>query len=80
MKHPRFESLGDQYPHSLENRFDRILTKIDELWDRPEIEDYFSDLIIDNRGGRQGFADSGEAGPPFRADAGPAFRPCRATG
>jgi S1-C subfamily serine protease len=25
-------------------------------------------------------ADSGEAGPPFRADAESAFRPCRATG
>src|SRR6187200_1429575 len=55
MKHPRFEFLGDQYPHALENRFDRILTKIDELWDRPEIENYFNDLIIDKRGGRQGF-------------------------
>jgi uncharacterized protein len=55
MKHPRFEFLGNQYPHALEDRFDRILTKIDELWDRPEIDDYFSDLIIDKRGGRQGF-------------------------
>src|SRR5690349_25036262 len=55
MKHRRFEFLGEQYPRALEDRFDRILTKIDELWDRPEIEDYFSDLIIDKRGGRQGF-------------------------
>src|SRR5689334_15651998 len=55
MKHARFEFLGEQYPHALEDRFDRILTKIDELWDRPEIDDYFSDLIIDKRGGRQGF-------------------------
>ena len=45
MKHPRFEFLGDQYPHALEGRFDRILTKIDDLWDRPEIDDYISDLI-----------------------------------
>ena len=55
MKHLRFEFLGDQYPYALEGRFDRILSKIDELWDRPEIHDYFSDLIIDKRGGRQGF-------------------------
>jgi tankyrase len=55
MKHARFEFLGEQYPHALEDRFDRILTKIDELWDRPEIQAYFSDLIIDKRGGRQGF-------------------------
>src|SRR5262245_41384063 len=55
MKHMRFEFLGDQYPHALEDRFDRILSKIDESWDRSEIDDYFSDLIIDKRGGRQGF-------------------------
>jgi tankyrase len=55
MKHPRFQFLGDQYPRALEERFDRILTKIDELWDRAELQAYFSDLIIDKRGGRQGF-------------------------
>jgi len=55
MKHPRFEFLGEQYPHALEQRFDRILTKIDELWDRAELQEYFSDLIIDKRGGRRGF-------------------------
>jgi tankyrase len=55
MKHPRFQFLGEQYPHALEERFDRILTKIDELWDRPELQEYFSNLIIDERGGRQGF-------------------------
>src|SRR5689334_12217408 len=55
MKHLRFEFLGDQYPRALEERFDRILTKIDELWDRPELQEYLSDLIIDWRGGRQRF-------------------------
>jgi uncharacterized protein len=55
MKHPLFEHLGDDYPSSLEERYDRILTKIEELWDTGEIEDYFSDLLIDRRGGRQGF-------------------------
>ncbi|MGZ8982508.1 MAG: ankyrin repeat domain-containing protein [Methylotenera sp.] len=55
MKHPLFESLGDKYPFCLEERFDRILVKIEQLWDSPEINDYFSDLIIDKRGGRQGF-------------------------
>ena len=55
MKHPLFESLGDHYPIHLEERFDRILTKIEQLWDTPEIHDYFSDLLIDKRGGRQGF-------------------------
>ncbi len=55
MKHPLFECLGDHYPFSLEERYDRILTKIEQLWDKAEIDDYFSDLIIDKRGGRQGF-------------------------
>ena len=55
MKHPLFEPLGDKYPFSLEDRFDRILIKMEELWDTPWIDDYFSDLLIDKRGGRQGF-------------------------
>jgi ankyrin repeat protein len=55
VKHPLFESLGERYPQALEERFDRILTKIEELWETDQIDDYFSDLIIDKRGGRQGF-------------------------
>ncbi len=55
MKHPTFERMGDQYPRHLEQRYDRILIKIEDLWDTPEIHDYFSDLLIDKRGGRQGF-------------------------
>ncbi|HEY8118919.1 MAG TPA: ankyrin repeat domain-containing protein [Methylophilaceae bacterium] len=55
MKHPKFQHLGDRYPRALEARYDRILVKIEELWDKPEVEDYFSDLILDKRGGRQGF-------------------------
>lgn len=56
MKHPLFESLGDRYPFHLEERFDRILVKIELLWDYPEIDDYFSELMIDKRGSRQGFS------------------------
>jgi ankyrin repeat protein len=55
MKHPRFKSLGDGYPSHLEQRYERILIKIEQLWDRAELHDYFSDLLIDKRGGRQGF-------------------------
>ncbi len=55
VKHPFFEHLGDNYPHALEERFDRILIKIEQLWDKPQIHAYFSELIIDGRGGRQGF-------------------------
>ena len=55
MKHPLFESLGVRYPSNLEKGFDRILTRIEQLWGRPEIGDYFSELLMDARGGRKGF-------------------------
>ncbi|TRW95152.1 ankyrin repeat domain-containing protein [Candidatus Methylobacter oryzae] len=56
MKYPLFEPLGDQYPTALEQHYERIIKKIVELWDDPEIDDYFTSLIVDTRGGRQGFA------------------------
>lgn len=56
VKHPFFEYLGENYPYALEDKFDRILTRIEKLWSTPQIHDYFSDLIIDSRGGRQGFS------------------------
>lgn len=43
------------YPHELEKQFPRVLGKIVELWDTPQMEAYFHDLMIDKRGGRQGF-------------------------
>jgi tankyrase len=55
MKYPQFECLGDKYPYGLEEKFDRVLTKIARLWDTEEIDDYFCDLIIDKRSGRHGF-------------------------
>lgn len=56
MKHPLLEGLGEDYPVYLEQHHDRVLNKIDELWNTPEIDDYLSDLLIDKRGGRKGFA------------------------
>lgn len=56
MKHPLLEGLGGDYPVYLEQHHDRVLNKIDELWDTPEIDDYLSDLLIDKRGGHKGFA------------------------
>lgn len=55
MKYPLFASMGHQYPTQLEQRFDRILSEIVRLWDTHQIHDYLSDLLIDRRGGRQGF-------------------------
>lgn len=44
------------YPVNLEEKFPRILNRIAELWNSKEIENYFTELMIDNRGGnRQGF-------------------------
>ncbi len=56
MKHPLLAVMGEDYPVYLEQHHDRILNKIDELWDTPEIDDYISDLLIDKRGGRRGFS------------------------
>ncbi len=57
MRHPFFENLGNNYPIHLEDHFDRILTKIEKLWGKPELDDYFTELIIDKRGGRKGFSE-----------------------
>lgn len=44
------------YPLNMEEQFPRIMNRIVELWDSREIDDYFSELMIDKRGGtRQGF-------------------------
>jgi hypothetical protein len=45
----------DLYPKNLEQQFLRVLNRIIELWYSPTIDDYFTDLLIDSRGGRQGF-------------------------
>lgn len=55
MKNPLFEAMGADYPANLEASYGRILARIIELWDSPAILDYFSDLLIDKRGGRKGF-------------------------
>ena len=52
--------LGTQaqklYPMQLANRHPRIIERIVGLWNRgPELEAYFDDLLIDQRGNREGF-------------------------
>lgn len=56
MKHPLLAGLEEDYPVFLEQHHERVLNKIDELWNTPEIDDYLNDLLIDKRGGRKGFA------------------------
>lgn len=53
-KYPRFAELGKKYPHALEQQYERLLVKIDTAWDSSDIDEVFSDLIIDRRGGRKG--------------------------
>lgn len=43
------------YPNSLAQQFPRILEKIIELWDSPEVDAYFTDLLVTKRSDRQGF-------------------------
>ena len=57
MKYLKFAALGVDYPFALEQHYERILKKLAELWDTPDIDDYFTSLLIDTRGGRQGFPD-----------------------
>jgi hypothetical protein len=45
-----------KYPYLLEQRYGRILNRIAELWLTPQLEHFFGELLVDRRGGRQGFA------------------------
>ncbi len=43
------------YPHELEKKFPRIFSKLMDMWEMPEIDDYFADLMVSDRPDRQGF-------------------------
>jgi uncharacterized protein len=46
----------DLYPHELEARFPHVVQRIVEAWPSPELAlALFEDLLVDKRGGRQGF-------------------------
>lgn len=62
MKHSLFAFLGKDYPHALEDQYDRILINIEKLWGTSQLDDYFSDLIIDRRGNRRGFPKDTRSG------------------
>lgn len=47
---------GDQYPQALVDQYPRIANTIVELrYDRAKLKEYFTTLLNDSRGGRQGF-------------------------
>lgn len=59
MDNPRFAKMYQRnpakYPYVLQERYMRILNRISDLWGNPDLDGYFEDLLIDRRGGRQGF-------------------------
>lgn len=54
---PAFASMLEdgKYPYALEAQHPRIFSKLGDLWGTPMIDAYLDDLVIDKRGGRQGF-------------------------
>lgn len=48
-------NLEENYPHALEQQFPQVFARIIELWDKPEMDDYFNGLLMSNRPSRQGF-------------------------
>jgi hypothetical protein len=51
-----YKNLPDKYPRVLEKDFRHVLNRLMQLWALPEFEAYTQDLMIDKRGGRQGFS------------------------
>jgi uncharacterized protein len=45
----------ERYPHNLESRFARIFAKVMEMWGTPQLDEYLGELMIDEKGDRQGF-------------------------
>jgi len=50
-----FEGKEQFYPVHLETQYARIFNRIMDLWGTLELEDYMGELMVDKRGGRQGF-------------------------
>src|SRR5512134_747892 len=50
LRHP------NRYPTQLDARHPRILERIAQLWGTSQLDTYLQELLIDDRGGRQGFA------------------------
>lgn len=47
--------LAKYYPEQTAQRFPRIVQKMVDLWGKPEMDDFFRDLLIMDRPDRQGF-------------------------
>lgn len=52
---PFFQGREHFYPKALETGYPRVFNAIIDKWGNPELENYLEDLMVDKRGGRQGF-------------------------
>jgi hypothetical protein len=51
-----FKNLPDKYPKMLARDYTHVLNHLMQLWNTPKFDAYMHDLMIDHRGGRQGFS------------------------
>lgn len=49
------DNREEKYPYALEQQYRRILNNIVRLWDSPDIEPYFTELLVSSRPNRKGF-------------------------
>lgn len=50
-----YQSIPEKYPYELEKRYERVLNRIMEFWGTQQLDFLLEDLLVDKRGGRQGF-------------------------
>lgn len=58
-RHPKLEgafaSIPDQYPAQLAARYPRVFAEIVKRWETTELDEYFPQLLLQDRSDRQGF-------------------------
>ena len=49
------ELAADNFPEAIAQRFPHILARLADLWGSAALDAYLDELMLDDRGGRQGF-------------------------
>ncbi|MDD2775604.1 MAG: ankyrin repeat domain-containing protein [Gallionella sp.] len=49
------DNREEKYPHALEKQYRRVMNNIVRMWDTPDIQHYFTDLLVSSRSNRKGF-------------------------
>ena len=49
------ELAADNFPEAIAQRFPHILARLADLWGSAALDAYLDGLMLDDRGGRQGF-------------------------